>query len=36
LQISKHLEKQGKEMKVMHPMELLDLAIRGVKLICNL
>ncbi len=32
LQISKHLEKQGKEMKVMHPMELLDLAIRGVKL----
>ncbi|MEO0840915.1 MAG: (Fe-S)-binding protein, partial [Cyanobacteria bacterium J06643_5] len=32
LQISKHLEKQGKQIKVMHPMELLDFAIRGVKL----
>lgn len=32
LQISKHLEKQGKEIKVMHPMELLDCSIRGVKL----
>ncbi len=32
LQISKHLEKQGKEIKVKHPMELLDCSIRGVKL----
>ncbi|MEM6402480.1 MAG: (Fe-S)-binding protein, partial [Cyanobacteria bacterium P01_D01_bin.116] len=32
LQISKSLKAQGKEMKVMHPMELLDCAIRGVKL----
>ena len=32
LQISKHLKTQGKDMKIMHPMELLDCAIRGVKL----
>jgi glycolate oxidase iron-sulfur subunit len=32
LQITKHLQLQGKEISVMHPMELLDYAIRGVKL----
>ncbi|GBF80216.1 (Fe-S)-binding protein [Aphanothece sacrum] len=32
LQIKKHLNLQGKEMSLMHPMELLDYAIRGVKL----
>ncbi|MBW4641697.1 MAG: (Fe-S)-binding protein [Goleter apudmare HA4340-LM2] len=32
LQITKHLQLQGKKISVMHPMELLDYAIRGVKL----
>ena len=32
LQISKHLKSEGKDIKIMHPMELLDCAIRGVKL----
>ncbi|MDJ0694990.1 heterodisulfide reductase-related iron-sulfur binding cluster [Mastigocoleus sp. MO_188.B34] len=32
LQISKHLKSEGKDIKIMHPMELLDRAIRGVKL----
>ncbi|BAZ41323.1 glycolate oxidase subunit (Fe-S) protein [Calothrix sp. NIES-4101] len=32
LQISKHLKLQGKDVAVMHPMELLDYAIRGEKL----
>ncbi|NJN10433.1 MAG: (Fe-S)-binding protein [Richelia sp. RM2_1_2] len=32
LQIAKHLHQQGKEISIMHPMELLDFAIRGVKL----
>lgn len=32
LQIVKHLELQGKHIKVIHPMELLDYAIRGEKI----
>ena len=32
LQITKHLQLQGKKISVMHPMELLDYSIRGVKL----
>lgn len=32
LQIKKHLQLQGKEIPVMHPMELLDYSIRGIKL----
>lgn len=32
LQIKKHLQLQGKEVLLLHPMELLDYAIRGVKL----
>jgi glycolate oxidase iron-sulfur subunit len=32
LQINKHLKLQDKSISVMHPMELLDLAIRGEKL----
>jgi glycolate oxidase iron-sulfur subunit len=32
LQISKHLELQGKHVPIMHPMELLDYSIRGIKL----
>jgi glycolate oxidase iron-sulfur subunit len=32
LQINKHLKLQNKSISVMHPMELLDLAIRGEKL----
>ncbi|MFB2816866.1 (Fe-S)-binding protein [Umezakia ovalisporum] len=32
LQITKHLQLQGKTIFVMHPMELLDYSIRGVKL----
>ena len=32
LQINKHLEAQGKEIAVIHPMVLLDYSIRGVKL----
>ncbi len=32
LQIAKHLELQGHQTQILHPIELLDLAIRGVKL----
>lgn len=32
LQIKKHLQLKGKEIPLMHPMELLDCSIRGVKL----
>ena len=32
LQISQHLRLQGKEISIMHPIELLDSSIRGVKL----
>ncbi|WP_427158108.1 (Fe-S)-binding protein [Aliinostoc sp. HNIBRCY26] len=32
LQITKHLQLQGKNMTLMHPMELLDYSIRGVQL----
>jgi glycolate oxidase iron-sulfur subunit len=32
LQISKHLQLQGKEIPIMHPIELLDYSMRGVKL----
>ena len=32
LQISKHLQLQGQEIPLMHPVELLDLSIRGMKL----
>lgn len=32
LQISKHLQQQGKEVPIVHPIELLDYSIRGVKL----
>ncbi|MBR8835628.1 MAG: 4Fe-4S dicluster domain-containing protein [Stigonema ocellatum SAG 48.90 = DSM 106950] len=32
LQISKHLRSQGKKISIIHPMELLDYSIRGVKL----
>ncbi|MBD2460484.1 4Fe-4S dicluster domain-containing protein [Oscillatoria sp. FACHB-1407] len=32
LQIQKHLEQQGKTVPVIHPIRLLDYAIRGVKL----
>ncbi|MBE9205075.1 (Fe-S)-binding protein [Nostoc sp. LEGE 06077] len=32
LQITKHLELQGKDISVMHPMELLDYAIQGLQL----
>ncbi|HAJ61588.1 MAG TPA: glycolate oxidase [Cyanobacteria bacterium UBA8543] len=35
LQITKHLRMQGKEITLMHPMELLDYSIRGEKLICS-
>jgi glycolate oxidase iron-sulfur subunit len=31
LQIKKHLDSQDKKMILMHPMELLDYSIRGVK-----
>ena len=31
LQITKHLQLQSKKIPVMHPMELLDYSIRGVK-----
>ncbi len=33
LQIKKHLELQGKDVTLMHPIELLDYSIRGVKLL---
>jgi glycolate oxidase iron-sulfur subunit len=32
LQIDKYLRSQGKDISIMHPMELLDYSIRGVKL----
>jgi glycolate oxidase iron-sulfur subunit len=32
LQITKHLELQGHQIKVMHPIELLDLSIRGITI----
>lgn len=32
VQISKHLELQGKSVPVLHPMQLLDYSIRGVRL----
>ncbi len=32
VQISKHLEMQGKAIPVLHPMQLLDYSIRGVQL----
>ena len=32
LQIQKHLQLQGKEIPLLHPIELLDRAIRGIKL----
>lgn len=32
LQIQKHLQKQGYELQLWHPLELLDFSIRGVKL----
>lgn len=32
LQISKHLRAQDKQIRIMHPIELLDYSIRGVKL----
>jgi glycolate oxidase iron-sulfur subunit len=32
VQISKHLELQGKQVPVLHPMQLLDYSIRGIKL----
>lgn len=32
LQIKKHLGLKGKDVRLMHPMELLDYSIRGVKL----
>ena len=32
LQILQHLEKQGKHLPLKHPMQLLDLSIRGEKL----
>jgi glycolate oxidase iron-sulfur subunit len=32
LQIAKHLELQGHQIKIYHPIELLDFAIRGIEL----
>ena len=32
LQISKHLHQQGKKISIMHPVELLDYSMRGVKI----
>jgi len=32
LQIQKHLQRQGQSVPVMHPIQLLDLSIRGAKL----
>jgi glycolate oxidase iron-sulfur subunit len=32
LQIKKHLQAQGKSVTLLHPMELLDYSIRGIKL----
>lgn len=33
LQIRKHLERQGRSLAILHPVELLDFAIRGVQLV---
>jgi glycolate oxidase iron-sulfur subunit len=33
LQIKKHLKLQGKDINLLHPMELLDYSIRGVKIL---
>lgn len=35
LQIKKHMKLQGKEISLLHPMELLDYSIRGIKLKIN-
>jgi glycolate oxidase iron-sulfur subunit len=35
LQIQKHLAKQGKQMPLMHPIELLDMSMRGIALNLN-
>ncbi len=32
LQIKKHLQQQGQDIQLWHPMELLDFSIRGIKL----
>jgi len=32
LQIKKHLQLQGKDVLLLHPVELLDYSIRGIKL----
>ena len=32
LQIKKHLNQQGKDIKLIHPIELLDHSIRGDKI----
>ena len=32
LQITKHLRQQGKEISIMHPIELLDYSMRGMKI----
>jgi len=32
LQISKHLQQQGQEIPIIHPIELLDYSIRGIKI----
>jgi glycolate oxidase iron-sulfur subunit len=32
VQISKHLQLQGKPIPVLHPMQLLDYSIRGIRL----
>jgi len=32
MQINKHLQLQGKTISIMHPMELLDYSIRGIKI----
>jgi glycolate oxidase iron-sulfur subunit len=32
LQIAKHLELQGHQTKILHPIELLDLSIRGIEI----
>ena len=35
LQITKHLSLQNKAIALLHPMELLDYSIRGIKLDLN-
>ena len=32
LQIQKHLQKQGYDLQLWHPLELLDFSIRGITL----